>query len=270
MSDEARANAIAAIEQTLRNAGLLDNGFAGEVQMLEWSKSTSRDGPKIKLLLPEDDSMLPFELATIRKGKQAGQLYYLFAIRIDEHLATPPLSEIRGILLAPDDVKPYGKEASELYRLGFFLNPNVLETIGTDEEFRVWLIHLRCAVEASVGLSVDVGRCEGDVVAAHVRRVALGAGGAIKPPYSAIPLCHHHHTLQHQQGESALGGKEWFDKQRAKYVTEWASHRLAQHLGAESMGHVPPDTLRAWGAIHDLTNALPRVYREGGNDESTC
>lgn len=34
MTDEARANAIAAVEQTLRNAGLLDDGFAGEVQML--------------------------------------------------------------------------------------------------------------------------------------------------------------------------------------------------------------------------------------------
>lgn len=259
MTDEARANAIAAVEQTLRNAGLLDNGFAGEVQMLEWSKSTSRDGPKIKLLLPEDDSMLPFELATIRKGKQAGQLYYLFAIRIDEHLAAPPLSEIRGIL-APDDVKPYGKEASELYRLGFFLNPKALEAIGSPGDYHEWVKRQPSAYSGKFNEYVhDEGRC----IAAHVRRVAEGAGTAIKNDYGVIPLTHDEHAnLQRQHGESAMGGKEWFDKQRAHYVTDWASHRLAQHLGAASMGHVPPDTLRAWAAIHDLTNALPRVYRE--------
>lgn len=259
MSDESRANAIAAVEQTLRNAGLLDNGFAGEVQMLEWSKSTSRDGPKIKLLLPEDDSMLPFELATIRKGKQAGQLYYLFAIRIDEHLAPPPLSEIRGIL-APDDVKPYGKEASELYRLGFFLNPKALEAIGSPGDYHEWVKRQPSAYSGKFNEYVNgEGRC----IAAHVRRVADGAGTALKNDYAEIPLTHDEHAnLQHQHGESAIGGKAWCDKQRARHVVQWASHRLAQTLNCESMGYVSPQTLRAWAENHGLLNALPKIYRD--------
>lgn len=73
--------AISQIEQTLRSC--CDLEFSGEVQLLDWAKSTCKDGPKLKLLLPDDESIAPFELATVRKGKQAGQLYHLFAVRLD-------------------------------------------------------------------------------------------------------------------------------------------------------------------------------------------
>lgn len=267
MTDEERAAAIAEVEQTLRRVGLLEHGFAGEVQLLDWSKSTCKDGPKIKLLLPDDESMSPFELATIRKGKTAGQLYYLFAIRVDEshglHRLTHDL-ERDGIARMQHDAKPYGKQASELYRHGWFFAPGVLPAIGTDDEFLSWVCTKPCVA------GVAVGSCDGDIVPAHVRRVALGSGTAIKPPYAAIPLCHHHHTLQHQHGESALGGKEWFERQRARHVAEWASHKLATTLGFTSMGHVPPAALALWAEAHNLMSTLPRAYREptGGNDGS--
>lgn len=93
--------------------------------------------------------------------------------------------------------KPYGKEAAELYRLGWFFNQKVLEAIGTDEEYLVWLRSQPCAAS-------HLGDCEGDVVAAHVRRIANGAGTGIKPTFSAIPLCSKHHALQHSAGESAI------------------------------------------------------------------
>lgn len=184
-----------------------------------------------------------------------------------------------------DDTKPYGKEASELYRLGFFLNPKVLAAIGTDDEFLAWIRQQPCAMSGDRDYNRDEAtgethhRCE----AAHVRRVAMGAGTAEKPPYSAIPLVHRWHDAQTRLGERVFDtsdvfpnpkgdpakGREWMEKQRARHVVEWASHLLAQHLGAESMGYVPPDTLYAWAAVHDLTGALPRVYQEGGNYGST-
>jgi hypothetical protein len=62
--------------------------LADAVQLLEWAKSTSRDGPKLKLLLPDDDSIEPFQRATVRKGGVAGQLYYVFAVAIDQPTVT--------------------------------------------------------------------------------------------------------------------------------------------------------------------------------------
>jgi hypothetical protein len=80
VTDE-KVTAIAQIEGTLRRLGLL--AFSGEVQLLDWSKSTAREGPKIKFSLQTDEDLSPFELATVAKGKQAGQLYQIFAIRVD-------------------------------------------------------------------------------------------------------------------------------------------------------------------------------------------
>ncbi len=45
-----------------------------EVQLLGWSKSTSKKGPKIELLLQSDEDIEFFEMLTIAKGKTAGQL----------------------------------------------------------------------------------------------------------------------------------------------------------------------------------------------------
>jgi hypothetical protein len=150
--------------------------------------------------------------------------------------------------------KLYGKQASALYAAGFFLAPAVLVQIGADQEFRAWLKEQPCCAD---------GPHEGDVVAAHVRRIANGAGTALKPDYSAIPLCDRHHHLQHQHGESKIGGKEWFDKQRAKYLQKWASRTLAAVFGQESMGYVDPKDLRIWAREFDVEQWLPREYRDG-------
>lgn len=100
---------------------------------------------------------------------------------------------------APES-KPYGAKTALLHKAGFFLNPMVLKHIGSDAQFLEWIRTQPCAAS-------HLGDCEGDVVAAHVRRIANGAGMGIKPDnYSAIPLCHKHHMLQHQKGESALVG----------------------------------------------------------------
>lgn len=58
-------------------------------------------------------------------------------------------------------------------------------------------------------------------------------------------------------------GKEWMDAQRQKYVIAWASERLANTLGAESMGYVNPHVLVAWARANDLT--LPNKYH--GNED---
>lgn len=183
--------AVDAICEAARNTGLA--AYIGEVQLLEWAKSTSRDCPKVKFALANDDDIQPFEGATIRKGRIAGQRYILlaFEVRADESIepATPKQESKK---------KPYGEYARELHRLGWWWQPGVLEAIGTDAQFLEWIRRQPCA-------AAHLGGCDGDVVAAHVRRIANGAGTGIKPNnYSAIPLCHKHHALQHQHGESAL------------------------------------------------------------------
>src|SRR3990172_3031808 len=159
-------------------------------------------------------------------------------------------------------IKPHGKKAASLYANGFFLVPKVLEAIGSDAEFLEWIRKQPCAVTGERDYHTDEAtgivteRCD----AAHVRTVAAGAGTAIKPLYSAIPLIHSLHDTETKHGKSALYfaahtteqtrnmddstlqslGKDWMDKLRDRYVVEWANHKLAKKLGYESMGFAPP------------------------------
>lgn len=156
--------------------------------------------------------------------------------------------------LQQDNVALYRQGAKALRLSAFFRTPAVWQAIGTDAQFLAWLCAQPCAY------------CQArphehqPTEAAHVRRVAEGAGVAINPSYCAIPLCHDHHALQHAKGESALGGRAWFDQKRVEYVTRWAWETLKQQLGYASWTHVPPETLYRWATIHRVENALPNHY----------
>lgn len=150
--------------------------------------------------------------------------------------------------------KPYGKYATQLYAGNFFRNRRVLEAIGTDAQYLDWLKTRQCCVR-------KMGGCFGDIVPAHVRRVANGAGTGVKPEYSAVPMCDAHHKLQHQKGESAVGSKELMDDKRWYYLIEWAKTRLANSFGQESMGWVRPEALVEWAIGNGVEDLLPEAYR---------
>jgi hypothetical protein len=150
----------------------------------------------------------------------------------------------------------YSEQAKLLWQSGFFRSPAVWEAVGTDTQFLEWLKHQKCCSENSKAY------CSGDIVAAHVRRVANGAGVGIKPKFSAVPLCHLHHNMQHVEGESSLGGKEWFDQQRIKHISIWAKDALKIKLGYSSTADIPPSVLIEWADQNGLSQYIPNNYKE--------
>lgn len=58
-----------------------------------------------------------------------------------------------------------------------------------------------------------------------------------------------------------IEGKEWFDKQRIKYVETWAWESLKAQLGYESWTEVEPLTLYQWAVENSVDNYLPEIYR---------
>lgn len=160
---------------------------------------------------------------------------------------------------------PYGKYAQALVASGWFRIPKVWEGIGTDEEYLDWVKHQPCALTGNFSETHDTG--EQYCVPAHVRRVEHGSGTGIKPKYSAIPLMHDLHTRAHQHGDTSLRPEEWWDKQRIKYVSDWAFETLKKKLNYESYTDIPPTTLVAWALQRDLMNYLPFEFH-GENTES--
>lgn len=160
-----------------------------------------------------------------------------------------------------EETTSYGSLARELMLHSDWMgNPKVWQAIGTDAEYLDWCRQQVCAhcgkkpdwVMDTLHLSE----------AAHVRRVANGSGTAIKPPYSAIPLCSGCHREQHRAGESAIGGKDAVDLMRVDHVKRWAWERMRMLFGVESMRDVAPDILYAWAKSKGVERHLPQCYRE--------
>lgn len=161
---------------------------------------------------------------------------------------------------ARPEKSPYGQVASLLYRHGFFLNPHVLRALGTDNEYIAWVQRQPSAISGQFSEYLESG--EGRCIAAHNRRIAGGAGTAIKNEYAVIPLTYAEHGAQTDNGYSALGGHEAFDKLRAAHVTKWAAGRLAEAMDVESMGFADPTKVLAWATAAGIAHYLPRGYRE--------
>ena len=154
--------------------------------------------------------------------------------------------------LEPKPKGDYGKQSETLWKSGFTRAPAVWRALGTDAEYLAWIRQQACCVCGTTQ----------QIEAAHVRRIADGAGVGVKPDnFSAVPMCHRHHEDQHQHGESAHGGKEWFDKQRINHVSRWAWVALKQQIGVESMTHADPIEVQEWAKAHGVEQYLPIEYR---------
>lgn len=227
--------------------------YQGEMMLAGWTESHN-GGRKVTFWLPDDTPEHPFKAFTAKAGKVAGQRFAVVFVQIDDN-EQPVIQQHAPAEAQPAPAtKPYGNYAAILHKEGFFYIRPVLKAIGNDEEYLAWLRTRKCCVRES-------GYCHGDIVAAHVRRVANGSGAGIKPPFSAVPMCDGHHQVQHQKGESAFGGKDFFDNKLGYYLDLWASRKLANDLGYESMGYVPPETVKAWALENDLMQYLPGVYK---------
>lgn len=155
----------------------------------------------------------------------------------------------------------HGDYAAKLYKSGFFLNQAVCEALGTDGDFLAWIRTQPSCIDGD----------EYNIEACHVRRAA-NSGTGIKPKYSAIPLTHDQHFVQHHKGElicltlylknpdaGILKSKDWFWKQRCHYIQEWGKVRLKEHFKAESLADIWPGDIKVWAAKNDLEKYLPRV-----------
>lgn len=152
---------------------------------------------------------------------------------------------------------PYGEYAKALVQSGFFRTPKIWEAIGTDKLFLVWIRQQKSAYSKEYSeWHDDIGFC----VPAHVRHLEHGSGTAIKPPYAAIPLTKAEHDLAHQKGDIALGDREWWDKQRIKYVSQWAFEQLKLNMQEESYTDISPQRLLCWATANDVADQLPARY----------
>jgi len=161
---------------------------------------------------------------------------------------------------------PFGEYAKALVLSGFFRTPKIWESIGTDEEFLTWVRQQKSAYSGKFSMFIDgVGSC----VAAHVRHVEHGSGTAIKPPFSAIPLTDDEHREAHQKGDSVLGDREWWDKKRIKYVSQWAYETLKEKMGYDSYTEMAPHRLIDWAKQRELVHYLPGIFHGAAETHET-
>lgn len=239
---------ITKIEETLREVGVLD--FSGEMQLLEWQKSTSRDVPKIKFGLIDDGSLEPFEVATVKKGKMAGQLYHVFAIRIDEKPNKTTFQHWTENDHSFDDKTP-NRLAQAMHKDGYFRNQKLwiaMEIAGiyTQEEHKKYIELLPCC---GIKFAPHVA-CQGDVVAHHVKTSA-NSGVGIKPlDWFTVPVCHNHHmTWAHGSHKGSATHEDRHDvllPHAVSLTSDQVKERFKSFLCISSLSELTKEMLNAF------------------------
>lgn len=246
---------IARLEEALH--GVVD--FSGEMMLLDWNKSSAKDGPKVKFLLTDDDAIAPFESATLRKGKQAGQIYHIFAIRVDEDSARmlagrrEPKRDPNTIDLLDGQTDRERREANDLARdlmvRGYFRNPQLwaaLERAGiyTAEQHKQWVQSQPCV---GPRLADKLPGCMGEVCAHHVAKAELPAAGPEssnprKPPHwYTIPLCVKHHQVWAHGSSAVSATREDRERMLVKAVELTAGQvkeAVKRAIGIESLAQI--------------------------------
>lgn len=222
---------------------MVDILYHGEIQILGWGESRNRGKYlTIRLWEGDDDPLGPFRgLDEKEKGM---------------HILNATIS--RGDILQ-NEPEDFGKMATKLYRNGFFYAPKVLESIGSDKQYREWIQKQPSVFSGQFSEYVNG---EGRNIAAHVRR-SNESGTSYKAEYSCIPLTNAEHQLQHQKGEESLKPRDWFVRMKNELLIKWAKETLLKELGNYSgFKEVPPDIIREWARQHSCFNYLPSEYRE--------
>lgn len=240
--------------------------YHGEIQYLGYGESVA-DGAWIKWRIADADDLQPYRDLS-REKKLSKTMLNLVITRGD-------------IIPAEDEPenKIYGKHAQALYGSNVLITPQVLNHIGTDDDYAEYIRNMKCLV-CHKGDWNDK-RYQMICDPAHVRRASTD-GIAFKGDYTPrVPLCREHHQYQHAHGEDALyavpgnlslnpktefinpgDGREWMESHGYKYLHEWARDTLKKTLGYQSWAQVPPEVLREWWNEHDLpVTMLPRMYR---------
>jgi hypothetical protein len=162
---------------------------------------------------------------------------------------------IAPLNLATSSPGDYGELAKTLWLSVFFGIAEVWKACGTDEEFLAFVRTQKCCARSGAG-------CDGPIQAAHVWRLAAGAGKGVKPPYSAVPLCAAHHRFQHANGEDAIGGRAYMEQQAYEARRNWIWAVIRDDVGVASMRDAEPAKVIAWAQRRGIEKYLPADYRD--------
>ena len=239
---------------------------ADEMQIMGYGESDT-SGAWLKLqILPED-------MEKFRGLK--GQVFNVAMSKVDA-----PVNKPAKRPKVPPAEGPYGDAYRTLHRNGFFNIPAVVSHVGSDNKFLEWIRKQPCAITGAFDYNKNeetgtvTERCD----AAHYRSIEDGAGVAIKPKYSAIPLVHAWHLAQTDFGYAAMNvrtadvptkqsecgddteGREWFQTQRDRYVSSWVKQYLYKIFKVRSMRQVPPAEFLVWAQTNGLDNFIPKKF----------
>jgi len=156
--------------------------------------------------------------------------------------------------LAAQQPEDYGQYAKMLRLSVFFGIPEVWKATGTDDEFLAFVRTQKCVARS--------GPCEGPIQAAHVWRIAGGFGKGVKGPYAAVPLCAHHHRLQHNSGEDAVGGRAYMEQMAQECRRRWIWAEIKDDVGVASMRDAEPAKVYAWCQKKGIEQHLPAAFKE--------
>ncbi len=232
----------------------VDDHREAEALIIGWGEDRKK-GVFVRLRIDRD--LLPiFEGLTHKTQTTKGDSVFISIVPVDTEQ-----QEAQQEAAQKKKIKgEYGALAQSLRQSSFFRNPQVWQSIGSDNDYNQWVKRQKSAYSGRFSEYHDNG--DRFCVPAHYRKVSEGSGTGIKPDYSTIPLTNDEHQKQHQHGYGVIGDEHWWQVQRINHVQRWCWETLRAQLGYESWSQVPPRVMYRWAESKGLDKYLPYQYRQ--------
>ncbi len=217
--------------------------YHGDARLADWGE-TRAGGKYIKLFLDDkdEDPLLNFRGLDIGNLKKSG---YVFNLTISE-------GDI--IAMATIEKKPYGNLAAQLFINHFFCAPQIIKVLSPSLYYRDWLRRQPSCISGKFDneRNKDIDSL----------LFCVESGNEGIEEYSYIPVTGDELiNLTTGTDKCVLNPKQMLQK-RTKYLTLWGKKRLCHLTEYSSVGDIPPEKLVEWCNQHNISQYLPRAYRD--------
>jgi len=158
-----------------------------------------------------------------------------------ERMTTAEIKEMRK------KQKMYSEAESILRKDGFYRNERVMAQLGSDEDYRQWVLTQRCCHPMGAEM-----KCE------HKEIVAFETSA--KGKYMYIPFCSTH-VVEWEQGSADVASpREYMRSRKNAFNSIWTYETLKQALKVGEGQEIPPRRLADWAMAKGLYTLLPIHY----------
>lgn len=196
------------------------------------------------------------------RGKLAAYNRENETVEVNQMIDLNYLNRVTDIQRKEYDKKSKGfKKINETLSFGFLRNLEVLAAIGSETDFKNWLLQTQsCVFPVSNQSKNDNDNSTSKCLDEPIELFELNTPNSLDK-YNYVPLCEHHHQLISENIEILPNGEIFLEMKHILLAQEWAWSYLKKNFSLTGNEEPDPEKIIDWAASKGINHLLPKQYK---------